>query len=56
MDSIYIYRCEGCGSLTYPEQLADGTINYEIPDETNVPDKCFMGHRWVLGIWEWVKK
>jgi hypothetical protein len=56
MDTIYIYRCERCGSLTYPIQYASGIIDYETPDESNVPDKCFMGHKWVLGIWELIKK
>jgi hypothetical protein len=52
----YIYRCEGCGSLTYPIQHADGIIEYENPDESNVPDKCFMGHKWVLGLWDSIRK
>lgn len=52
MDTWYVYRCTGCGALTYPVQWPDGKIVYELPDETNVPDKCFMGHKWVLGMWE----
>ena len=49
---VFIYRCEACGSLTYPVQHANGEMDYETPDETDVPDKCFNGHKWVLGLWE----
>jgi hypothetical protein len=51
METWYIFRCDRCGSLTYPIQEANGIIKYEEPDESNVPDKCYMGHRWVLGMW-----
>lgn len=52
IESYHIYRCDNCGSLTYPVQRANGSIDYETPDETNVPDKCFMGHKWMLGLWK----
>lgn len=57
----FVFRCDKCGSLVYPLQYPDGSIDFNSPDRKivftpRVPDKCWNGHRWVLGIWTQVLK
>jgi hypothetical protein len=51
-ETRHIYRCDRCGALTYPLQRPDGTIDHETPDVSTVTDTDYMGHRWILGLWE----
>lgn len=52
---LTVFRCDRCGFLSYGQpEIEPGDGNAELPPGLDVDCGCYMGPRWVKGVWQQV--